>query len=534
MKKIKLIFSSLFLLALVIGCTVDGIGEDTSFVNSLNAPANVTAYYNITQDNTGLVTITPNGDGAVSYKVYYGDNTTEPVTIQPGNSTSHIYAEGIYTVKIVATGITGIQTVHNQNLVVSFKAPKNLDVTITNDLAVSKKVNVTLTADYATMFEVYFGDSDTPISANIGETASYVFTNAGTYTIRVVAKSAAIETTEYSEDFIVTAILQPTVSAPAPPNRQAANVISIYGSKYTNITGTDFFPDWGQAGQGSSWSEFDLNGDKMLNYTKLSYQGIALDENVTIDVTTMEFLHMDVWTADLQQLETFLISKTNGEKAVVKNLVANEWTSIEIPVSAFTSQGLTVADIFQLKLVGTPWASGTVFIDNIYFYKEATPSTGLEGTWKMAPEAGAFKVGPTAGSGDWYSNPAQAVIDRACYFDDTYVFATDGSFQNILGTQTWLEKWQGVAEEECGTPVAPHNGVAGATYIYDAVGKTIKILGEGAYLGLPKANNAGELPKVAVPASITYDVTLSDNNNTMNLVIETESGVFWSFKLVRI
>jgi hypothetical protein len=50
---------------------------------------------------------------------------------------------------------------------------------------------------------------------------------------------------------------------------------------------------------------------------------------------------MDVWTSDVQK-ETSLISKTNGEKPVTKNLVANQWTSIDIPVSAFTSQGLTV------------------------------------------------------------------------------------------------------------------------------------------------------------------------------------------------
>ena len=114
----------------------------------------------------------------------------------------------------------------------------------------------------------------------------------------------------------------------------------------------------------------------MLNYIKLSYQGIALADGTTIDVSGMEYLHMDVWTADLDKIETSLISKTNGEKPVVKSLVANQWTSLDIPISAFTSQGLTVADIFQLKFVGIPWATGSVFIDNIYFYK--SPSATIE------------------------------------------------------------------------------------------------------------------------------------------------------------
>ena len=38
-------------------------------------------------------------------------------------------------------------------------------------------------------------------------------------------------------------------------------------------------------------------------------------------------------------------------------------------MSDYSDQGLTLGDLFQLKFVGTPWAAGTVFIDNIYFYR---------------------------------------------------------------------------------------------------------------------------------------------------------------------
>lgn len=536
MKNIKLIFSFVLLLAVTISCSIpDGIDQDTSFLNSVISPNNVVGFYNITQDNTGLVTITPNGEGAASYDIYYGDGTAA-VNVAQGQKTSHVYEEGTYTVKIVAIGLTGLKTEVTQSLVVSFKAPENLEVTNTNDLAISKKVNVTVTADYATMFDVYFGEpgNDVPVSANIGETVSYTYKEAGTYTIRIVAKSAAIQTTEKSESFLVTAILQPTTAAPAQPSRQAANVISIFSGAYTNVAGSNYNPDWGQSGQGSSYALFDLNGDKMLNYIKLSYQGISIGQ--TIDVSNMEYLHMDVWTADGSKIETSLINGVDGnstEKPVVSDLINGEWTSINIPISDYTSQGLSVDQIFQLKFVGTPWAAGTVFIDNLYFYKAAAPSSGLEGTWKLAPEAGALKVGPSAGNGDWWTSDAQAVIDRACLFDDTYVFSSNGSFSNVLGAETWLEAWQGTADA-CGTPVAPHDGTAVATYLYDAVAKTITINGTGAYLGIPKANNAGELPNVAVPASIIYNVTLTDNGNTMNLVIETGSGVFWSFKLVKV
>lgn len=374
MKNIKYI-TSLIVAALVFSCSSE---NDLVDLDTLGAPTNISALTTVTQDNTGNVTFLPRGEGVTQYEIYFGDETTEPAYVAPGGTVTHVYKEGIYDAKIIGTTLNGKTTEVIQNVEVSFKAPENLVVTIVNDLAVSKQVNVTATADYALFYEVYFGEigKPDPIAANNGETLSYTYANPGVYTIRVVSKSAAIKTTEYSKEFTVTVVSKPFTSAATPPNRQASDVISIYGSKYTNVAGTNYFPDWSQGGQGSSWTEFDLNGDKMLNYIKLSYQGIALAENTTIDVSGMEFIHMDVWTADLEQIETSLINKTNGEKPIVKSLIANQWNSIDIPISAFTSQGLTVADLIQLKFVGTPWATGSVFIDNIYFYK--TPTALIE------------------------------------------------------------------------------------------------------------------------------------------------------------
>ena len=162
----------------------------------------------------------------------------------------------------------------------------------------------------------------------------------------------------------------------------------------------------------------------------------------------------------------------------------------------------------------------------------------LNGSWKLAPEAGAFGVGPALNDLSWWSNLSSDVTTRACLFDDDYVFGTDGSFQNVLGTQTWLDPWQGTDPEACGAPVAPHNGTANATYTYDETAGTITINGTGAYLGLAKVVNGTELtsPADAVD-SITYLATLSEDGNTLDLDIEfvTLDGSigFWSFKLVR-
>ncbi len=531
MKIIKQTLKLCLLALIAFSCSQDDMNTD--YVNEIAAPSNVSAAVRVTQDNTGLVTITPLGQGVVNFNVNFGDGSNLAEGIIPGKSATHTYAEGTYEATIIAKGLNGLSTAVTQSIVVSFKAPENLVVTIENDAAISKKVNVTVTADYALSYEVYFGEpgNDTPVTANIGEVASYRYQDAGTYTIRIVVMSAAIETAEYSVEFEVTAILQPLASAPAPPYRNPSDVISVFSAAYTNI-GVDYFPDWGQAGQGSGWTMFDLNGDEMLQYINLSYQGNQFD--APVNVTAMEYIHMDVWTAsEGLQMETSLISLTNGEKPVWSDLTANEWTSIDIPISAFTDQGLTVADIHQLKYVAEPWAAGTVFIDNIYFYKSpSSTQTGVVGTWKIAPEAGSLRVGPAPGDGQWWSIDAAGVVQRACFYDDTYVFNSNGSFSNILGTDTWIEGWQG-GGDACGAPVAPYDGTASATYTYDENAGTVTVNGTGAYLGIPKANNAGELPNVAVPSSITYNITLSNNDTRMTLIIEAGAGVFWTFELVR-
>ena len=53
----------------------------------------------------------------------------------------------------------------------------------------------------------------------------------------------------------------------------------------------------------------------------------------------------------------------------------------------------------------------------------------LSGTWMLAPEAGALQVGPTAGSGEWWSISEEDVINRSCLFDDHYVFNADDLFK---------------------------------------------------------------------------------------------------------
>ena len=158
----------------------------------------------------------------------------------------------------------------------------------------------------------------------------------------------------------------------------------------------------------------------------------------------------------------------------------------------------------------------------------------LNDTWKVAPEAGALAVGPSQGDGSWWSISEADLTTRSCFMDDKYTLNADGSFSIEMDGETWLEPWQNDAEAEiCGAPVTPHDG--SGSYTYEATETTLTLSGEGAFMGLPKANNAGELPNVDLPTSITYTIAefVRDGaGKRLVLDIECGTGVWWRFTFV--
>lgn len=425
MKKFNVIKQIIFLLIITMySCENE---RDLDFADGITIPRNVAATFNVTQDNTGTVSIFPTADGAYSFEVDLGDNS-EKVSIRNGESITHVYPEGSYSVVVTSFNFRGDRGEQSTiPLVVSFKAPENLNVVLENDPGISKQVNLTVEADFAVMYEFYSGETGVqqPVaSANVGETINYSYADAGTYDIRIVVKGAAIATTEYTDSFEVTEILEPLTSAPSPISRTDSDVISIFSDAYTNITGTDFNPNWSQA---TIFKAFDLNGDNMLQYSNLNYQGINIGSNV--DASVMETLHIDIWTPDATSIDIFPLPagvQPADERFVTKTLVPNEWTSFDIPLTEFTDQGLPINDLLQFKFVG----SGTVFIDNLYFYKAPTGasppllSDDFEGNGNIPSWNG-----DGAGANASFANP----FNNADNLSETVLEYTDtgGQFANV-------------------------------------------------------------------------------------------------------
>jgi len=364
MKNLKLIFS-LFVFAFFVACSND----ESTALEGVDTPTNISALMTIKQDNSGKVTIIPKGEGITQFEIYFADGTLEPAYVSPGNSTQHVFAEGVFPVKIVGVTVDGKRSEIIQPLTVSFLAPTNLNVTITPGASLS--VSVSATADLETFFQVYYGENpaQVPVDFNEGQTVSHTYAAPGTYQVRVVALSGGAATTEITQNVTVTNLF----AAPTP-TLPASNVISMFSDAYTNVPVDTWQTSWSQA----NLQDVSIQGNATKKYSNLNFVGIEATSS-PINATAMTHFHTDVWSSDFTQFKVKLVDfGANGaygggddvEHEITINAPAQEtWVSLDIPLASFT--GLTTrAHIAQLIYVGAPSSNTTVYIDNVYFYNQ--------------------------------------------------------------------------------------------------------------------------------------------------------------------
>lgn len=192
MKKLNLLFSLGLLVIIAISCSKkEGIDDDLSFLNT-SSTSNLASLFDISDDNSGIVKITPTGEGASSFTIDFG-HASATETIKPGHSATHAYPEGSYTVNITTTDIAGKTTSNSYPLQLTYRAPENLEIKIESDMRVSAS------ALYANSFLVYYGDVanevGTPLA--VGQTLpAKIYPPGGPYELKVVAQSGGAATTQ--------------------------------------------------------------------------------------------------------------------------------------------------------------------------------------------------------------------------------------------------------------------------------------------------------------------------------------------------
>lgn len=162
---------------------------------------------------------------------------------------------------------------------------------------------------------------------------------------------------------LVVGYAPPTTNAPTPTD-PAGNVISIFSDAYTNMSGTDFFPNWGQS---TTVSNITIAGNTIKKYSNFNYEGTNLGSTINAPAAGMTRMHLDVWSPDCTSLSIFPITG-GAEQAKTVTLALNTWNSIDIDLAHFTN--LNLANIYQIKMQREPHPTAptkTIYLDNIYF-----------------------------------------------------------------------------------------------------------------------------------------------------------------------
>lgn len=356
MKKIQIILS-IFVLILFSNCTKDKEFYD---VSSINAPSNISAKMILKPDNSGKVTITPNGDGLTNFQVYFGDTTVVPVSLNAGESVDHIYGEGTFQVKIVGTTLNGKTSEAIVPLKVTFFAPTNLAATVTPIPSNSLGITVKATADFESGFRVLFGESPTEVPTAFfeGDVISHIYPAPGTYTVKVVAFAGSFETAPFTQ--IVTVIIPIIIQMPLDFESTTIpyNFVSFGGANTlvtsnTHISGIDVSPKVGALTKG--------NGSQV-------WAGSFIELSNPINFSVMKKIKMKVWSPQAgiivkMKLENLANANTNIEKDQTLTL-ANGWQEL-----TFDFTGISLTNTYQRVVVffnfGVAGNGTTYFFDDI-------------------------------------------------------------------------------------------------------------------------------------------------------------------------
>ncbi|MGB0431038.1 MAG: PKD domain-containing protein [Bacteroidia bacterium] len=218
----------------------------------------------------------------------------------------------------------------------------------------------------------------------------------------------------------------------------------------------------------------------------------------------------------------------------------------ENPTHTYSAEGTYTVSLTASDGTNTDETTQEVVISAAEF-SAAVMSSADGKVWKLAPIAGAMKVGDAIGSGGWWQTSEGDITTRDCHFDDEFIFTDGGNLEYAAQGSIWGETWMGVAAEGCtdetalASPYDAYTSNDSYSFEVDVNGEkpTIKVSGTGAFLGLQKAYNGGELASGDSPVSeITYtvqDYAATDTEETIVIYVDISADqdgtAFWTFTL---
>lgn len=192
-------------LALVMGaCQIEGLNYEVPDLTDASS-GTYDKIFDISADNTGLVRITPVGNGMSKAIVQFGHGSgaAASAVVAPGDFVNHVYPEGEYTVSITSVDLSGKETTNTYPLSVKFTAPTDLTLETSgggHTLVVTPKA-----VNAAGGYKVFFGEveGETGVTVAPGGSATHTYAEAGDYTVSVIALSGGAATTSTTLDITI-------------------------------------------------------------------------------------------------------------------------------------------------------------------------------------------------------------------------------------------------------------------------------------------------------------------------------------------
>lgn len=198
--------------------------------------------------------------------------------------------------------------------------------------------------------------------------------------IRVVGEGQAVITAELEDIAVngsvtVNGARAPEEAAPRP-SLPASSVISMFSDAYDDVPVDTWRADWGSSS--AVLEDYVVAGSNTKMYSSLNFVGIVF-ESAKIDASAMTHFHLDVYAPTGTNFRVKLVSFPQGQTPGVETgdliltsssipaFVAGSWSSLDIPLTAFTlPQDWDWSQVGQLVLSTTD--AQLVLVDNVYWH----------------------------------------------------------------------------------------------------------------------------------------------------------------------
>ena len=161
------------------------------------------------------------------------------------------------------------------------------------------------------------------------------------------------------------------IPAAPVPTIYSSYVKSLYSDAYTSVA-----KDWkvGSWYQSTKTTEVQLaSGDKAYCNTDFNYLGFQFGgDNDVIDVSSMFFLHFDIYPLSDMTINVYPITKksdgsTDDTQRLSYTVTKGGWNQVNVFLPYFKNLGMDLSKNFQIKLDGGD-GTQSFYLDNIYYW----------------------------------------------------------------------------------------------------------------------------------------------------------------------